>query len=56
MQYSAPKCYGCKFFKSAPKTIGGSAQCTMYPNGVPHRIFFEGANCKKYLAKTGKKK
>ena len=47
MQYAQPQCYNCKFFKSAPKTIGGKATCIVYPNGIPKKIFFEGASCNK---------
>ena len=47
MQYTQPECYKCKFFKSAPKTIGGKAICVAYPNGIPKRIFFEAGKCSK---------
>ena len=55
MQFLQPKCYKCRFFKSAPKTIGGKAICTAYPNGIPKKVFFEGGVCSK-KPKTSTKK
>lgn len=56
MQYTQPECYKCKFFKSAPKTIGGKAICVAYPNGIPKRIFFKAGNCSKKPNPTKKKR
>lgn len=50
MQFTQPKCYGCKFFKSAPKKIGGKAVCAVYPNGIPKKIFYEDGKCSKRQA------
>lgn len=55
MQYTQPKCYNCRFFKSAPKTIGGKAVCTAYPNGIPKKIFFESGACSKKPKTTAKR-
>ena len=55
MQYGEPQCYKCKMFKSAPKTIGGKALCSAYPNGIPKKIFFESGKCSKAPTSTPKK-
>ena len=55
MEYNKPLCYKCSLFRSAPKTIGGKATCSAYPNGIPKKIFFEGGNCFRYPSRNPKK-
>lgn len=56
MIYESPKCYGCKFFKSPPQSIGGKASCGIYKRGCPDKVFFEGKPCPKFAKKAVRKK
>lgn len=56
MEYRQPDCLNCPLLKSVPKTIGGKAVCTAYPNSIPKSIFFEGKVCTRKPKSTPKRK
>lgn len=43
--YGPPMCYRCNNFKTYPERIGDQGTCSVYPNGIPRKIFFQSGDC-----------